>query len=242
MPTDLYTKIYNFLLNAEEEDITAGSVIYQGIEDNPWISQNELKSIIERAVAFVKNQYERGSSCHTTLLEVLLEKPVEDMVPSSLPQIIWEKCDEFVVNFAESNISVLPQKLSHNGEWKESDEELADVTSRILVPAIRATLKGLPLGRSSYVSSAERQSSASADRKGEGRTGRRPDIMFVMKHDGKKYELIYVESSRLSCIPQKEKDDEIKLWRETNDGMYWVHKSSGLDKGEFRIIGIQVAG
>jgi hypothetical protein len=73
MPTDLYTKIYNFLLNAEEEDITAGSVIYQGIEDNPWISQNELKSIIERAVAFVKNQYERGSSRHTTLLEVLSE-------------------------------------------------------------------------------------------------------------------------------------------------------------------------
>uniref|UniRef100_U9T644 Uncharacterized protein n=1 Tax=Rhizophagus irregularis (strain DAOM 181602 / DAOM 197198 / MUCL 43194) TaxID=747089 RepID=U9T644_RHIID len=174
-------------------------------------------------------------------------KPVEDMVPSSLPQIIWEKCDEFVVNFAESNISVLPQKLSHNGEWKESDEELADnnpafssefaksqnegtYVTNVIVPAIRATLKGLPLGRSSYVSSAERQSSASADRKGEGRTGRRPDIMFVMKHDGKKYELIYVESSRLSCIPQKEKDDEIKLWRETNDGMYWVHKSSGLDK------------
>ena len=104
------------------------------------------------------------------------------MVPSSLSRIIWEKCDEFVVNFAESNISVLPQKLSHNGEWKESDEELADVTSRILgslndswnnpafssefaksqnegtyvtnviVPAIRAILKGLPLGRSSYVS------------------------------------------------------------------------------------------
>ena len=73
MPTDLYTKIYNFLSSAEEEDITAGSVIYQGIEENPWITQNELKSIIERAVAFVKNQYERGSSCHTTLLEILPE-------------------------------------------------------------------------------------------------------------------------------------------------------------------------
>ncbi len=59
--------------------------------------------------------------------------------------------------------------------------------------------------------SAERQSSASADRKGEGRIGRRPDIMFVMKHDEKKYELIYVESLRLSCTSQKEKDDEIKL-------------------------------
>ena len=34
MPADLYTKIYNFLLNAKEKDITAGSVIYQEIEDN----------------------------------------------------------------------------------------------------------------------------------------------------------------------------------------------------------------
>src|ERR1044072_1499175 len=71
MPTDLYTKIYNFLSSAEEEDITAGSVIYQGIEENPWINQNELKRIIERAVAFVKNQHERGSLRDTTLLEIL---------------------------------------------------------------------------------------------------------------------------------------------------------------------------
>jgi len=44
-----------------------------------------------------------------------------------------------------------------------------------------------------------------------GKAGRRPDIMFVMKHNEKKYELIYVESLRLSCTSQKEKDDEIKL-------------------------------
>src|SRR5215216_3799801 len=104
------------------------------------------------------------------------------MVPLSLPQIIREKCEEFVISFIESDMNILPQKLSHNGEWKESDEELAEVTSRILgslndswnnlafssefaksqnkgtyvtnviVPAIQATLKGLPLGRSSYVS------------------------------------------------------------------------------------------
>ena len=35
MPADLYTKIYNFLSSAEEENITAVSVIYQGIEENP---------------------------------------------------------------------------------------------------------------------------------------------------------------------------------------------------------------
>jgi hypothetical protein len=46
MNTHLSTKIYNFLVNAEEEHITGASVIYQGIEDDPWVSKEELKSII----------------------------------------------------------------------------------------------------------------------------------------------------------------------------------------------------
>ncbi|CAI2192469.1 14019_t:CDS:2 [Funneliformis geosporum] len=54
------------------------------------------------------------------------------MVPPSLPQIIREKCKEFVISFIESNMNILPQKLSHNGKWKESDKELAEVISRIL--------------------------------------------------------------------------------------------------------------
>ena len=65
--------------------------------------------------------------------------------------------------------------------------------------------------------------------------------MFVVKHGEKKHELMYAECSRLYCIPQKEKDDVVKLWRETNDGMYWVHKSSVPNKDEFGIIGMQVA-
>ncbi|CAI2200044.1 19724_t:CDS:1, partial [Funneliformis geosporum] len=40
----------------------------------------------------------------------------ENMIPSSFLQIIWKKCEEFVVKFAKSNMSILPQKLSHNGE------------------------------------------------------------------------------------------------------------------------------
>jgi len=55
MPADLYTKIYNFSSNAKEKDITIRSVIYQEIKKNSWITQNELKSIIERAVVFAKN-------------------------------------------------------------------------------------------------------------------------------------------------------------------------------------------
>ncbi|CAG8796662.1 11183_t:CDS:1, partial [Gigaspora rosea] len=40
----------------------------------------------------------------------------------------------------------------------------------------------------------------------------------------------------------KDKDDEIKLWREANNGMYWAHKSTKPDQDEFGIVAIQVAG
>ena len=103
-------------------------------------------------------------------------------------------------------------------------------------------MKDLPLEKSTFVSSSEKQSSASADRRGEGRSGRRPDIMFIMKHGVKKYELLYTECSRLSCTPQKKKDDEVKLWRECNDGLYWVHKSCTPDRDQFGIVGVQIAG
>ncbi|RHZ81535.1 hypothetical protein Glove_119g18 [Diversispora epigaea] len=73
MSTDLQTKIYNFLVNAEEDHITAGSVIYQAIENDTWLEKNELRGIIEQAVSFANNQNVRGSSRHTTLLEILLE-------------------------------------------------------------------------------------------------------------------------------------------------------------------------
>ena len=114
--------------------------------------------------------------------------------------------------------------------------------TNVIVPAFRATLKNLPLGKTTFVSSSERQSSASADRKGGGRPGRWPDVMFVMKHNGKNYELLFTECSRLSCTTKKERDDQVKLWREINDGMYWTRKSCKPDKDEFDIIGVQIAG
>ncbi|CAG8767865.1 1927_t:CDS:1, partial [Acaulospora colombiana] len=49
------TRLSNFLINAAEEHITASSVIYQVIEEDPWIPQNELKSIVYQAVTLTKN-------------------------------------------------------------------------------------------------------------------------------------------------------------------------------------------
>ncbi|CAJ0747219.1 11460_t:CDS:2 [Entrophospora sp. SA101] len=48
MSADLQTKIHNFLINAEERHINATSVVHQGLEENPWIPQNELRMIVDR--------------------------------------------------------------------------------------------------------------------------------------------------------------------------------------------------
>lgn len=83
-----------------------------------------------------------------------------------------------------SSLNDLWNNPAFSSKFAKSQNEGTYVTN-VIVPAIRATLEGLSLGRSSYVSTAERQSSASANRKGEGCVGRRPDIMFVMKHNEK---------------------------------------------------------
>ncbi len=73
MNTYLSTKIYNFLVNAEEEHITDASVIYQEIEDDPWVSKDELRSIISQTVTLANSQNIRDSSRHITILEILSE-------------------------------------------------------------------------------------------------------------------------------------------------------------------------
>lgn len=66
--------------------------------------------------------------------------------------------------------------------------------------------------------------------------------MFMVKRGRKIYELMFAECSRLFCDKEKEENDWVKLWREMNDGMYWVHKGCKPKKDKFGIIGIQVAG
>ncbi|CAG8641024.1 11387_t:CDS:2 [Ambispora leptoticha] len=112
----------------------------------------------------------------------------------------------------------------------------------IVLLLIRAVLKNLPLGPSSFISTSERQSIASADRRGDGQTERRPDIMFVIKYLDVFFELMYVECSRLFCTQQKKVDDDIKLWRECKDGMYYTRKTLNPEKDQFGIVGVQIAG
>ena len=41
--SELYAKIYNFIVTAEEENINASTVIYQALNEEPWISKEEVR-------------------------------------------------------------------------------------------------------------------------------------------------------------------------------------------------------
>ncbi|CAG8666683.1 4431_t:CDS:1, partial [Paraglomus occultum] len=73
MSTDLYNVIYEFLITAEERQINATSVIYLGMEEDRWIRQNELRSIIDRVVASASNVYREGSSRQLRILRIPLQ-------------------------------------------------------------------------------------------------------------------------------------------------------------------------
>ncbi|CAG8810861.1 29350_t:CDS:2, partial [Gigaspora margarita] len=183
-----------------------------------------------------------------TWRDPIASQPLQNM-KLVIPEIIQEKCNEFVENFSIEILDELPQKLSHNKTWKEPEEVLVEITEEILntsfcpkfenaqseetyvtdvvVPLLRATLKELPVRKIALLSTAERQSVASADRKGDGKQGKRPDVMFIEECEEKLY-----DSSSWN----------LHLWREMNDGMTWVHKGCKPDKNEFGILGIQISG
>lgn len=58
-------------------------------------------------------------------------KPLQNM-KLVIPEIIQEKCNEFVENFSIEILDELPQKLSHNKTWKEPEEVLVEITEEIL--------------------------------------------------------------------------------------------------------------
>ncbi|CAH1768881.1 10215_t:CDS:2, partial [Entrophospora sp. SA101] len=146
--------------------------------------------------------------------------PAERMKVSA-PSLIKDKCDEFVINFRDS-ADIPINRLSHDKNWKESYEDLSKIATDILevlgdvwknpafrpnlaksqsegtymthviIPMIRASLKGLPVGKSGYISTAESQSVASKDRRG---VGKRPDAMFITTNNNRLYEIVFAESS-----------------------------------------------
>jgi hypothetical protein len=67
----LYVKTVEYLTSVKTEHLMAGSVIYQGLEENPWISKEELKSVIGSAVEYVKDLHVIDYGRHAKLLNII---------------------------------------------------------------------------------------------------------------------------------------------------------------------------
>ncbi|CAB5362189.1 unnamed protein product [Rhizophagus irregularis] len=306
MSNSLSGKIFNFLTTSPLEHITAFSVIFQAMEEEPLIKQDALRNIVNNAVNLATNTYSNNILAQNKLLMVsmqfdvayegvrslrdieiskTIESPIsreeiaknmrelksklkgkssqlavemcqllekvnidnltwQKPLATTLPPTIQEKCKTFIKDFRIENIDEFSQKLSHTGTWKEREEDLLQVTEKILdtlsniwknpafepqnakfqsegtyitdviVPVIRSALKIFQL---------ENQ-------------------LLLAQCEEKLNELIFTESSRLICIDSKEENDKIKLWREMNDGMAYIYKGCRPDNDEFGILRIQVAG
>ncbi|CAG8666287.1 10955_t:CDS:2, partial [Acaulospora morrowiae] len=164
-------------------------------------------------------------------------EPVKCM-EGTTPLRIKDVCNGFVMSYNNTMYEEVPIELSH-GNWDESEEDVVGIASGILdtigsiwrnpafgekfaksqnegtyvmdiiVSVVKASLENLSIKSFAFVSTAERQSIASKDQR--EKTGKRSDIIFM------------------------EENDWVKLWREMNDGMYWVHKGckpkkDGVDK------------
>ncbi|POG73425.1 hypothetical protein GLOIN_2v1839901 [Rhizophagus irregularis DAOM 181602=DAOM 197198] len=80
----------------------------------------------------------------------------------------------------------------------------------------------------------KQQSVASADRKGDQKQGKKPDVMFMECSEKKFYKLILVESSCIVCTKIKEENDSVKLWREMNNEFH-MEKFQSEDEVVYKI-------
>ncbi len=141
------------------------------------------------------------------------------MISKPMP-LVQKICREFIQNFNKHEREIRP-KLLYDRTWKESEENISYIIKEVL--NVLKDVWNNPAFNSEVIrilNTSEKQSVANADRKGEGNSERRPDIMFIGKYWKRIFELIYIECSHLICSLQKKINDEIKLWWESNDGMY----------------------
>ncbi|RHZ51168.1 hypothetical protein Glove_482g94 [Diversispora epigaea] len=73
MSTELYQTVYNFFTTFPIEHITAFSVIYQIMEDEPLIQQDVLREIVNRAIDASTNIYSNDLIAQNKLLKIPIQ-------------------------------------------------------------------------------------------------------------------------------------------------------------------------
>ena len=69
---------------------------------------------------------------NTKAKSIPFKKPAKEMMPEAMSPTIQEEWNKFVSNFPTRSVTRSPYGLSHNGNWKESEEKLVKVAIKIL--------------------------------------------------------------------------------------------------------------
>ncbi|CAG8670818.1 4300_t:CDS:2, partial [Dentiscutata heterogama] len=148
-------------------------------EKRPLKSYQIAKNIDKLKRKLKKNKSPLYQSLHSGLIRELEDDELRDsfmepkrkMVPGSLPTIVqrkeWKESGPELANVTEKILDSLDawNNPAFSPEFEELQNE-GTYVNNVILPAICAALKCLPLRKSTYVSSSERKSNASADRKG----------------------------------------------------------------------------
>ncbi|CAG8659273.1 16372_t:CDS:2, partial [Dentiscutata erythropus] len=73
MSDELHTKVYNFIVTTEEENVTATTVIYQAVKTEPWTSKEEVRKVVYQAISLASNIYAQDSSHREKLSQIPLQ-------------------------------------------------------------------------------------------------------------------------------------------------------------------------
>ena len=74
MSGGFFEKVYNFLTTSPLRYITAFSVIYQIMEDEPWIDQETLRGMVNDAVSTtISDAYPRDKDAQNKLLKIAIQ-------------------------------------------------------------------------------------------------------------------------------------------------------------------------
>ncbi|CAB4389195.1 unnamed protein product [Rhizophagus irregularis] len=91
MSNSLSGKIFNFLTTSPLEHITAFSVIFQAMEEEPLIKQDALRNIVNNAVNLATNTYSNNILAQNKLLMVSMQSmgdPFNCNFPDSTLEIV----------------------------------------------------------------------------------------------------------------------------------------------------------
>ncbi len=73
MSSDLSGKIFKFLTTSPLEHITAFSVIYQVMEEDPLIQREVLRNVVNNSINLATNTYSHDISAQNKLLTVSVQ-------------------------------------------------------------------------------------------------------------------------------------------------------------------------